>query len=161
MTMRTFMTAAIALTLMSGDAFAADSAKVVLDRHVAAMKAGDLDAVMADYADNALLLAPAGVVPGQKNYGGLNVLEGKANIRKFFAVLTSKESNFFAVLTSKENNPAVKSMTSTYESKGSDTTLMHWTQWPGTAKEASGTDVWVIRDGKVISQAVLVNPAKK
>jgi ketosteroid isomerase-like protein len=148
--MRILMTAAIALSLMTGAAFAADSAKVVLDRHVAAMKAGDLDAVMADYADNALLLAPAGVVAGQKNYGGLNVLEGKANIRKFFAVLTSKE-----------NNPAVKSMTSTYESKGSDTTLMHWTQWPGTAKEASGTDVWVIRDGKVISQAVLVNPAKK
>src|SRR6478752_2497497 len=101
MTMRTFMTAAIVLSLMTGSAFAADSAKEELDRHVAAMKAGDLDAVMADYADNALLLAPAGAVPGQKNYGGLNVLEGKANIRKFFAVLTSKASN-----------PAVKSMTS-------------------------------------------------
>ena len=148
--MRTFMTAAIALTLMTGAAFAADSAKVVLDRHVAAMKAGDLDAVMADYADDALLLAPAGVVPGQKNYGGLNVLEGKANIRKFFAVLTSKGSN-----------PAVKSMTSSFETRGSDTTLMHWKQWPGTPKEVAGTDVWVIRDGKVISQAVLVEPAKK
>lgn len=145
--MRTLMTAAFALSLMTGAAFAADSAKVVLDRHVVAMKAGDLDAVMADYADNALLLAPAGVVAGQKAVGGLNVLEGKANIRKFFAVLTNKE-----------NNPAVKSMTSTFETKGSDTTLMYWKQWPGTAKEVSGTDVWVIRDGKVISQAVLVNP---
>jgi ketosteroid isomerase-like protein len=150
MTMRTFMTAAIILSLMTGSAFAADSAKVVLDRHVAAMKAGDLDAVMADYADNALLLAPAGAVAGQTDYAGLNVLEGKANIRKFFAGLTSKASN-----------PAVKSMTSTFETKGSDTTLMHWKQWPGTPKEVSGTDVWVIRDGKVITQAVLVNPAKK
>ena len=146
--MRTLMTAAIALSLMTGSAFAADSAKVVLDRHVVAMKAGNLDAVMADYADNALLLAPAGAVAGLKDYAGLNVLEGKANIRKFFAILTNKE-----------NNPAVKSMTATYETKGADTTLMHWKQWPGTAKEVSGTDIWVIRDGKVITQAVLVNPA--
>jgi hypothetical protein len=156
MTMRTFMTAAIALTLMTGAAFAADSAKMVLDRHVAAMKAGDLDAVMADYADNAVVIVPAGVVAGQKGLvvgekgEALNVLDGKANARKFFAVLTGKG-----------NSEAMKSMTSTYEMKGNDTTLMHWKQFPGTAKEASGTDVWVIRDGKIITQVVLVNPAKK
>ena len=127
-----------------------DSAKVILDRHEKTMKAGDLEGVMADYADNAVLLAPAGVVPGETDRAGLNVLIGKENVRKFFAVLTNAE-----------NNPAVKSMSATYEIRDDGTALMHWAQWPGTEKEVSGTDVWIIRDGKVVSQTVLVNPPKK
>jgi hypothetical protein len=35
---------------------------------------------------------------------------------------------------------------------------MHWVQFEGTPKKVSGTDVFVIRNGKVISQSVLVNP---
>ena len=127
-----------------------DSAKVILDRHEATMKAGDLEGVMADYADNAVLVAPAGVVAGEKNVGGMNVFIGKENVRKFFAVLTNAE-----------NNPAVKSMAATYEIREDGTALMHWAQWPGTEKELSGTDVWIIRDGKVVSQTVLVNPPKQ
>lgn len=127
-----------------------DSAKVILDRHEATMKAGDLEGVMADYADNAVLVAPAGVVAGEKNVGGMNIFIGKENVRKFFAVLTSAESN-----------PAVKSMAATYEIRDDGTALMHWAQWPGTEKEVSGTDVWIIRNGKVVSQTVLVNPPKK
>jgi hypothetical protein len=156
MNMRLLLAAAIlslsAITACSGGGTAdsaaatADSAQVILDRHVAAMKAGDLEAVMADYADNALVLAPNGAVPGEVNVGGFNVLDGKANI-----------SRLFAVLTSKENAAAMASMTTTYEFKGSDVVLMHWVQFEGQPNEASGTDVWVIRDGKVISQAVLLN----
>jgi len=127
-----------------------DSAKVILDRHEATMKAGDLEGVMADYADNAVLVAPAGVVPGEPNVGGSNVFVGKENVRKFFAVLTNAE-----------NNPAVKSMAATYDIRDDGTALMHWAQWPGTEKEVSGTDVWIIRGGKIISQVVLVNPPKK
>ena len=130
----------------------ADSAQVVLDRHVAAMKAGDLAAVMADYADNALVIAPHGVAPGEVDMGGFNVFDGKDNI-----------SRLFAVLTNKENAAGMASMTTTYEARGNDVTLMRWVQFAGTPQELSGTDVFVIRDGKVISQAVLVNPppAKK
>ena len=127
-----------------------DSAKAILDRHEKTMKAGDLEGVMADYADNAVLLAPAGVVAGETDRAGLNVLIGKDNVRKFFAVLTNAE-----------NNPAVKSMSATYDIRDDGTALMHWAQWPGTEKEVSGTDVWIIRDGKVVSQTVLVNPPKK
>jgi hypothetical protein len=141
--------AALSLTL-SGAAFAADSAKVVLDRHVAAMKAGDLKAVMADYADNTLVIAPNGIAPGQTNVNGVNVFDGKANATKLFAVLTAKA-----------NAPAMASMTSTYEMKGSDTVLMHWVQFKGTPKEVVGTDIWVIRDGKIITQVVTVAPPKK
>ena len=130
---------------------APDSAEVILDRHVAAMKAGDLQAVMADYADNALVIAPHGIVPGEANVAGFNVFDGKDNISKLFAVLTNKD-----------NAAGMASMTTTYESKGSDVTLMPWVQFAGTPQEVSGTDVWVIRDGKVLSQTVFVNstPAK-
>jgi hypothetical protein len=124
-----------------------DSAEVILDRHVAAMKAGDLDAVMADYADNALVIAPHGIVAGETDVGGFNVFDGKANI-----------SRLFAVLTNKDNAAGMASMTTAYESRGNDVTLMRWVQFAGTPQELSGTDIWVIRDGKVISQAVLVNP---
>ena len=125
----------------------ADSAEVILDRHVAAMKAGDLEAVMADYADDALVIAPHGIVAGETDVGGFNVFDGKANISKLFAVLTNKD-----------NAAGMASMTTTYESKGNDVTLMRWVQFAGTPQELSGTDVWVIRNGKIISQAVLVNP---
>jgi hypothetical protein len=125
-----------------------DSAEVVLDRHLAAMKAGDLQAVMADYADNALVIAPHGIVPGEVNVAGVNVFDGKENISKLFAVLTNKD-----------NAAGMASMTTTYEFKGSDVTLMPWVQFKGTPQEVSGTDIWVIRDGKVISQTVLVNAA--
>ena len=125
----------------------ADSAEVILDRHVAAMKAGDLAAVMADYADNALVIAPHGVAPGEVDMGGFNVFDGKDNISKLFAVLTNKE-----------NAAGMASMTTTYEARGNDVTLMRWVQFAGTPQELSGTDVFVIRGGKVISQAVLLNP---
>lgn len=125
----------------------ADSAEVILDRHVAAMKAGDLEAVMADYADDALVIAPHGIVAGETDVGGFNVFEGKANISKLFAVLTNKD-----------NAAGMASMTTTYEPRGSDVTLMRWVQFAGTPEELSGTDVWVIREGRIISQAVLLNP---
>lgn len=131
---------------------APDTAEVILDRHVAAMKAGDLGAVMADYADNALVIAPHGIVPGEASVAGVNVFDGKDNISKLFAVLTNKD-----------NAAGMASMTTTYEFKGSDVSLMHWAQFPGTPQEVSGTDVWVIRGGKVLSQTVLINapPAAK
>jgi hypothetical protein len=125
----------------------ADSAEVILNRHVAAMKAGDLAAVMADYADDALVIAPHGIAPGETNVAGFNVFDGKTNISKLFAVLTNKD-----------NAAGMASMTSKYEPKGSDVTLMHWMQFEGTPKQVSGTDVFVIRNGKVVSQTVLVNP---
>jgi hypothetical protein len=147
--MRLVLAAAI-LSLTAGSAFAADSSQVVLDRHVAAMKAGNLDAVMADYADNAVVIAPHGIAPGQKEVSGNDVFVGKANIRKFFAVLNDKD-----------HVPGSKSMTVKYESRGNDTTIMRWVQFPGTKQEVAGNDTWIIRDGKVIAQVVAVDPAKK
>src|SRR5688572_6861860 len=58
----------------AGD-IAVDSAQVILDRHVAEMKAGNLEGVMADYADDALVIAPQGIVPGEANVAGFNVFD--------------------------------------------------------------------------------------
>lgn len=134
------------LTACSTDS-TTDSAEVILDRHVEAMKARDLPAVMADYADDALVIAPHGIVQGETNLAGFNVFDGKDNI-----------SRLFAVLTNEENAAGMASMTTRYEYKGSDVALMHWVQFEGTPQELSGTDVWIIRDGKIITQSVLVNP---
>ena len=145
--MRLVLAAAI-LSLSAATAFAADSAQTVLDRHVAAMKAGNLDAVMADYADNTLVIAPHGIAPGQTNVAGNDVFSGKANARKLFAVLTDKD-----------HNPGAKAMTVSYEQRGNDVTLMHWVQFKGKPEQVSGTDTWIIRGGKVIAQIVAVDPA--
>jgi len=144
--------AAIMMSLAASVAFAADSSQAVLDRHVKAMTSGDLDTVMRDYADDALLIAPHGIAPGQTNVSGNDVFSGKANIRKFFAVLTDKA-----------HNPAFHQMTATFESCGHNVTLMHWVQFGGQPQQVSGTDTWIIRGGKVIAQVVAVDaaPARK
>jgi ketosteroid isomerase-like protein len=136
--MRLLFAAILSLGAITGcsSGTSTDSAEVILDRHVAAMKAGDLQAVMADYADDALVIAPNGIVAGETNVAGFNVFDGAANISKLFAVLTNED-----------NAAGMASMTSTYEYKGSDGALMLWVQFAGPPQEISGTDVWVIRDG--------------
>jgi len=142
--------AAVLFSFTATAAIAADSPQAVLDHHVKAMTAGDLEAVMADYADDALLVAPHGIAPGQTNVSGNDVFSGKANIRKFFAVLTDKG-----------HNSAFHQMTATFESRGNDVMLMHWVQFGGQPQQVSGTDTWIIRGGKVVAQIVAVDPAKK
>ena len=147
--MRTFATAVV-LLLFVGAAHAQQTATQVLDHHVAMMKAGDLNGVMADYADDALLVAPHGIAPGQTDVSGNDVLAGKDNIRKFFAVLTDKD-----------HVPGSRAMETRYESRGHDVVLMHWVQFKGTPQELKGTDTWVIRSGKVVVQIVTVEAPKK
>jgi ketosteroid isomerase-like protein len=133
--------AAFAFILLGTGTALADTK--VLDRHVATMKAGDLNAVMADYAPDAVVVTP----PGAMSPSG--VFAGK-DTRKLFTILTNKE-----------NNPAVKTMQTRYVPVSSDTTIMHWVQNKGTAKELSGHDVFVIRGGKIVFQTVSIDPAKK
>jgi hypothetical protein len=128
-------------TAMLLPAQAADTA--VLDHHVANMKSGNLEGVLSDYAPDAVVVTPAGMISPN------GVFVGK-DTRKLFKVLTSKDSL-----------PGNKTMETRYESLGPDTTLMHWVQFKGTPKELSGYDVFVVRGGKVVFQTVTVNAAKK
>jgi hypothetical protein len=128
-------------------AMAADSAKTILARHVAAIKKGDVNALTADYADDALVIAPQGIVHTPTHKGdGPDVFVGKANARKLFVAITGKE-----------NLPALRSMTAHSENLPGGVTLMHWEQFPGTAKEADGVDVFRIRNGKIVYQAVTID----
>jgi hypothetical protein len=135
-----FASAAMLLALM-GIAHAANTK--ILDHHVASMKAGNLEGVLSDYAPDAVVVTPAGMVtPGGVFVGG--------DTRKLFSVLTDKD-----------HVPGNKTMQTRYETLGPDTTLMHWVQFKGTAKEVSGYDVFVVRGGKVAFQTVIVDAAKK
>ena len=106
------------------------------------MKSGNLGGVMADYAPDAVVVTPAGMVSPSGVFAGKDV-------RKLFSVLTDKD-----------HVPGNKTMQTRYDAVSPDTTIMHWVQFKGTAQEISGYDVFVIRGGKVAFQAVIVNPAK-
>jgi ketosteroid isomerase-like protein len=135
------MPTAILLSAMAtGVAFAADTK--VLDHHVANMKTGNLEAVLSDYAPDAVIVTPAGMISPS------GVFIDKDN-RKLFTALTAKG-----------NMAGNKSMETRYESLSPDTTMMHWVQLKGTPKELSGTDVFVIRGGKVVFQTVTVDAKK-
>jgi len=137
------LTHAVTLTavLAATPAFAGADTKV-LDHHVANMKSGNLEAVLSDYAPDAVVVAPGIVTPDGVFVG--------PETRKLFSVLTGKD-----------NLPGNKTMQTKYENAGADTTIMRWVQFKGTAKEVSGYDVFVTRGGKIAFQTVVVNPAKK
>ena len=127
--------------LAATPAFAGADTKV-LDHHVANMKSGNLEAVLSDYAPDAVVVAPGIVTPDGVFVG--------PETRKLFSVLTGKD-----------NLPGNKTMQTKYENAGADTTIMRWVQFKGTPKEVSGYDVFVTRGGKIAYQTVVVNPAKK
>ena len=115
--------------------------EAAIARHVTAVKAADLPGVMADYADDAILVAPPGVAsePG--------TLVGKQNVQKFFEWLYTPE-----VL------PAAQSMVTTNEIVGPNTLLFRWTQFPGTPREVKGYDIFVFRAGKIVFQTTAPMP---
>ena len=131
-----------AILFAASPAFAAGETKVI-DHHVAAMKAGDLNAVLSDYAPDAVVVAPPDLAGNKGVFAG-------ADTKKLFSVLTDKT-----------HVPGNRTMTTRYEAAGPDTTIMRWVQFGGTAQEVSGYDVFVIRGGKIAYQAVIVNPAPR
>jgi ketosteroid isomerase-like protein len=146
--MRRFLTVSI-LVALAGAVPAAQSATQVLDHHVAMMKQGNLDGVMSDYTDDALVVAPHGIAPGQVNVSGNDVFAGKENVRKLFAVLTDKD-----------HMKGSLAMDTRYEPRGHDVILMHWVQFKGTPQEVKGTDTWIIKNGKVLAQVVTIDSSK-
>jgi ketosteroid isomerase-like protein len=120
------------------------SAASVVEHHVAAMKSGDLNAVMSDYADDTVVITPQGLVADQTPAQGPGVYSGLGNARKVFATLTKTD-----------NMGAVKSMKSRIVERGNDVALLYWTQLAGTPKEVSGHDVFVVKNNKVVFQDIV------
>jgi hypothetical protein len=142
---KTMHAAILSTLLVTGaalPAFAAADTKV-LDHHVANMKSGNLEQVLADYTPYSVVVFPAGMITPDGVFVG------------------SEIRTLFRVLTGKDNLPGNKTMQTRYQSAGADTSIMHWVQFKGTPKEVSGYDVFVVRDGKIVFQSVTINPTKK
>jgi len=149
--MRGLVKVAAAIAFLSAaPAFAADrTPEQVVKDHVASMKTANLDAVMADYADDTVVITPPGLVPGQTPANAPGVYSGKTNARKVFVVLTGKGSI-----------DGIRAMETVVEPLGGDVALLRWMQFRGTPKQVSGVDVFVVRNDKIVVQDIVVDAAK-
>jgi hypothetical protein len=128
---------------------AADTPKDVVQRHVDTIRKGDLNAVMVDFADDAILVAEPGMFPGSRPATEATANTGKQNIRKFYEMLVDKDH--FA---------AVSGMDPHIEQLSNEVAILHWTQFKGTPKQVTGMDIFVVRNGKIVLQSLYVDPPK-
>ena len=137
---------ALPLAMAASAALAVTPSQVVA-HHVAMMKKGDLPAIMSDYAANTVVIAPPGLVRGQ-SAKGVGVFVGSVDARRVFATLTDKD-----------HHPGVRTMESSIAPGGPDIARLKWVQFKGTPQQVSGEDIFVVRNGKIAYQAILVDPA--
>ena len=106
------------------------------------MKSGNIAGIVADYAPDAVIVTPAGMVSPSGVFVGKDV------------------PKLFNVLAAPKNVPGNKPMETKYETLGPDTTKMTWVQFKGTKDQVSGYDVFVVRGGKIAFQTVIVDAKK-
>ena len=119
----------------------------VVEQHVEAMKTGDLTAIMSDYADDAVVIAPEGLVQDQTPATGPGVFSGAEDAKRVFATLTAPG-----------NLDGIKGMETRVEPKGDDVAFLYWTQFKGQPNEVSGRDVFVVRNSKIVFQDIIPDP---
>ncbi len=100
----------------------------VFQHHVDALGAGDLDGIVADYADDAVFISPAGVK------------RGKDGIREAFTQLLADVPGAAWGLP-----------TQIYEG---DVLFLEWTATSAATKVEDGIDTFIFRDGLIRLQAV-------
>jgi ketosteroid isomerase-like protein len=146
--MRTsFKIMALPLAMAAAGTVHAATPTQVVARHVAAMKKGDLRAIMADYAANTVVIAPPGLVAGQ-------------SAREVGVFVGASARRVFATLTDKDHHPGVRTMQTSIAPGGPDIARLRWVQFKGTRQQVSGEDIFVVRGGKITYQAILVDPAR-
>jgi hypothetical protein len=123
-----FGLAAAAALLITGTAHAADTPSDVVARHMAAFNKGDLTAMMADYADDAVVLQSGTAV------------QGKAAIQALFARIATPPAG-----------GAKLQLTTTKLWQEGDVGFVTWTGGP-----ISGTDQFLVRGGKIHVQVVFM-----
>jgi hypothetical protein len=114
------------LLLTCGQPQSTSSAKAVLEHHLQAVSAGNLDEIMADYTADAVLYTPDGP------------LRGTAAIRGFFATLPEILPPGFW-----ENFKMIRQDTE------GEVAYMVWSSEPAFPL---GTDTFIIRDGRIVTQ---------
>ena len=100
----------------------------VFQHHAQALGAGDLDEIVADYADDAVFITPAGVK------------RGKEGVREGFTQLLADVPN-----------AAWELKTQTYED---DVLFLEWTAVSAATKVEDGIDTFVFSDGLIRVQTV-------
>ena len=131
--MKTAAVAALGLTLLAGSALAADLTPTqIIQRHMDFAGKGDVDSVVGDYADDAVV-----IVNGQAT-------QGKAEIKTMFQRMMGGGAGGGGA-------PAIKPVK---VSEVGDTGLVNWESNGGAVK---GTDAFVVKHGKIQVQAVWMN----
>jgi hypothetical protein len=123
---------------------AAASPSEIVRRHVESMKRAQLPRIMADYAQNTVVVTPKGLVAGQKPANAPGVYSGQAQARRVFATLTDPA-----------HLPGIKAMETSIEPAGADGAILHWVQFKGQPQQASGKDVFIVRGDKIVFQAII------
>jgi uncharacterized protein (TIGR02246 family) len=108
----------------------ARTTEAVVADHLRALNAGDLDAIAADYADDAVLLAPGAA------------LTGGAAIRQAFASAVRALPD--AVYTERSLQVS------------GDAALLEWSRHSATTTSVDGVDTFVVRDDKIWIQTAVV-----
>jgi len=140
------LTAAAVFSLgIAASAFAATPAQVVA-RHVASMKVGKLKPIMDDYATNTVVVTPEGLVANQMPAKGPGIYSGHAQAQRVFATLTDKD-----------HHPGIVGMETRIEPAGPDSAILHWVQFKGTPQQVSGKDAFIVRNDKIVFQAIILD----
>jgi len=105
------------------------STKDVLEHHTKALRKGDLDAILADYASDAVFFTKDGA------------FKGPDAIRPVFAAIVSE----FSKLGTKVNR--------TQQLIDGDYAYILWTAETADNIYEMGTDTFVVRDGKIVAQS--------
>jgi len=122
----------------------------VVERHIKGMQAGNADMAVEPYADDAVVMTPPGSFPPGTKLLEPGIAIGKPNIHKFFASLLDAD-----------HGAAAKGMIWHLDATPQGGVLMHCTQLKGTPQQVYGIDMFMVRDGKIVFQAVSLNAPKK
>jgi uncharacterized protein (TIGR02246 family) len=105
-----------------------DTPQMVFQRHVAALLAGDVDAIAADYTADAVVLTPTGEHRGVEQ------------VRAYYAGVAQALPK-----------PSLEAKVALF---ADDALLLHWTADSTLHSIADGVDTFVFRDGKIRLQTI-------
>ena len=114
------------------------STQEIVERHLAAFGEGDVEATMADYADDAVMISPNGV------------RRGAAEIREAFEA-------FFSGLFA----PGTYDFTLDLATYEGETGYIVWHAECTPVNIAYASDTFVVRDGKIVTQTVALKVEPK
>ncbi|MGH8205600.1 MAG: hypothetical protein ACRETK_02370 [Steroidobacteraceae bacterium] len=124
-----------AVPLIALGAPAAHTPQQIIAHHFSMFAAGNLDAVLSDYSDNATVITAAGVI------------HGKAAIRQQFARLVRPRAG--AQTAGAPSGPVIKQQ---FYTPGA--AWLMWVQNEGKANEVRGVETYIIHNGKIDMETV-------